>query len=46
MSLLSTAFTALVFGIIVDQITAEYLSTNDIQDQTYGKVALFLIKST
>lgn len=37
MSLLSTTFTALVFGIIVDQITAEYLSTNDIQEKIYGK---------
>ena len=46
MILLSTAFTVLVFGVIVDQITAEYLSTNDVQDQTYGKVVLFVIKST
>jgi len=29
MSLLSTAFTALIFGIIVDQITAQYLSGDD-----------------
>ena len=37
MKLLSTAFMALVFGIIVDQMMAQYLSTNDIQDRTYGK---------
>jgi len=36
MSLLSIKFMVFVFGIIVVQITAQYSSANDIQDQTYG----------